>query len=382
MFSFEYSEIHEQIRQTIRKFVQEEIAPGVIERDINAEFPAEIIKKLADLGFLGIMAEPEFGGAGFDTISYCIVMEEICKVDASIGIIVSVHNSLVNWILQTYGSDYLKQKYLTKLTSGEILGAYCLSEPEAGSDATRQNTTATYSDGFWVLNGMKNWISSAHHADVYVVFAQSNPDMKYKGIASFLVEKGSEGFMPMKKEDKMGVRSSDTASIALTNVKVPEKNVIGEIGRGFYIAMEGLNGGRIGIAAQALGIAQGAFEAAFKYARERITFGKPIIEHQMIGAKLAQMSMKIDAARLLIYKAAYLKDQGQNHILEASHAKLFASTTAFDVCREAVQIHGGYGYTREYQVERMLRDAKVTEIYEGTSEIQHIVIAREIMKNM
>lgn len=382
MFSFEYSEIQEQIRQTVKKFAQEEIAPRVIERDVNAEFPAEIIKKLADLGFMGIMADPAYGGAGLDTVSYCIVMEEICKVDASLGIIVSVHNSLVNWILQTYGSDYLKQKYLTRLTTGELLGAYCLSEPEAGSDATRQNTIATYSGGFWVLNGMKNWISSAHNADVYVVFAQSNPDMKYKGIAAFLIEKGTEGFMPMKKEDKMGVRSSDTASIALTNVKVPEENVIGEIGRGFYIAMEGLNGGRIGIAAQALGIAQGAFEAAVKYAKERKTFGKPIIEHQMIGAKLAQMSMKIDAARLLIYKAAYLKDQGQNHILAASHAKLFASTTAFDVCRDAVQIHGGYGYTREYHVERMLRDAKVTEIYEGTSEIQHIVIAREIMKNM
>lgn len=382
MFSFEYSEIHEQIRQTIRKFAQEEIAPNVIERDVNAEFPAEIIKKLADLGFMGIMADPEYGGAGLDAVSYCIVMEEICKVDASLGIIVSVHNSLVNWILQTYGSDYLKQKYLTRLTSGELLGAYCLSEPEAGSDATRQNTTAVFSNGHWVLNGMKNWISSAHHADVYVVFAQSNPEMKYKGIAAFLVEKGTEGFTPMKKEDKMGVRSSDTASIALTNVKVPEENVIGEIGRGFYIAMEGLNGGRIGIAAQALGIAQGAFEAAVKYAKERKTFSKPIIEHQMIGAKIAQMSMKIDAARLLIYKAAWLKDQGQNHIIAASHAKLFASTTAFDVCREAVQIHGGYGYTREYHVERMLRDAKVTEIYEGTSEIQHIVIAREIMKNM
>jgi len=382
MYSFEFSEINEQIRDTVRKFAIDEIAPGAIERDVNAEFPSDIIAKLAELGFMGFMVDPKYGGSGLDAISFCIAMEEICKVDASIGIVVSVHNSLVNWIIETYGSDFLKEKYLPKLTTGELIGAYALSEPEAGSDATHQATTAEFKNGFWYLNGMKNWISTAHNSQVAVVFAQTNPELKYKGIAAFLVDTNADGYVPQKKEDKMGMRSSDTASIALTNVKVPEENVIGKIGQGFYIAMEGLNGGRIGIAAQALGIAQGAFEAAVTYAKERQTFGKPIIEHQLIGSKLAQMSMKIDAARQLIYKAAYLKDTKQNHILAASHAKLYASTVANEVCREAVQVLGGYGYTREYQVERMMRDAKVTEIYEGTSEIQNIVIARELNKNM
>ncbi len=382
MFSFEYSEINEQVRQMVGKFAQEEIAPTAIERDENAVFPKDIIKKFAELGFMGFMASPEYGGSGLDAISFCIAMEEISKVDASIGIVVSVHNSLVDWIVETYGSDKLKEKYLPLLTSGEAIGAYCLSEPEAGSDATHQNTLAEHKDGYWVLNGMKNWISTAHNAGLYVVFAQTAPEKGYKGITAFLVEGGTEGFEPQKKENKMGMRSSDTASIALTNVKVSDENVIGEVGKGFYIAMEGLNGGRIGIAAQALGIAQGAFERAVAYAKERKTFGKPIIEHQMIGAKLAQMSMKIDAARLMVYRAAALKDKKQKHILEASEAKLMATTVANEVTRDAVQILGGYGYTREYEVERMMRDAKVTEIYEGTSEIQHIVIAREINKNM
>ena len=382
MFTFEYTDLHEQIMQTARKFAREEILPSVIERDIKSEYPLEILKKLGELGFLGITASPDWGGAGFDTISYCIALEEIAKVDASVAVVLSVHNSLVNWIIQTYGSDYLKEKYLPKLTSGEFIGAYCLSEPEAGSDATQQHTLAELKNGNWVLNGMKNWISTGNNADIYVVFAQTNPELKYKGITAFLVERGTKGFEPQKKEDKMGLRSSDTSSIAITNVKIPVENVIGNVGQGFYIAMEGLNGGRIGIASQALGIAGGAFEASVKYAKERKTFGKFIIEHQLIQEKLAQMSMKIDAARLLIYKAAYLRDTKQNHILSASEAKLYASTIANEVCREAVQIHGGYGYTREYHVERMLRDAKVTEIYEGTSEIQHIVIAREIVKNM
>ena len=382
MFSFEYSEINEQVRDLVRKFAQEEIAPTAIERDESATFPTEIIRKFSELGFMGFMTDTKYGGAGLDAVSFCIAMEEICKVDASIGIVVSVHNSLVNWIIETYGSDYLKEKYLPKLTSGEVIGAYCLSEPEAGSDATKQHTLAEHKDGYWVLNGMKNWISTAHNAGLYVVFAQTDVSKGYKGITAFLIEKGTEGFEPQKKENKMGMRSSDTASIALTNVKVPDENVIGEVGQGFYIAMEGLNGGRIGIAAQALGIAQGAFEKAVAYAKERKAFGRPIIEHQLVGAKLAQMSMKIDAARLLVYKAATLKDQKKKHILEASEAKLFATTIANEVTREAVQIHGGYGYTREYEVERMMRDAKVTEIYEGTSEIQHIVIAREINKNM
>ena len=345
------------------------------------DFPVEILKKLGEIGFMGIMASPDYGGSGMDTISCSIALEEICKVDASIGIMVSVHNSLVNWIFENYGTEELKQKYLPRLTSGELLGAYCLSEPEAGSDASQQHTLAERDGDYWILNGMKNWVSSGHHADLYVVFAQTDASARYKGITAFAVDKGTAGFEPMKKEDKMGMRSSDTTSIALTNVRVHSSNIIGSVGQGFYIAMEGLNSGRIGIASQSLGISVGAYEAAVRYSKQRMTFNKPIIEHQIIGAKLAQMAMKISAARLLIYKAAYLKDTHQNFIQASSEAKLFASTAAFDIAREAVQIHGGYGYTREYHVERMLRDAKVTEIYEGTSEIQHIVIAREIMKS-
>lgn len=380
MFSLEYSDIQLQIKETAEKFAQNEIAPSVIERDINSEFPREIIKKLGELGFLGLMVSPEYGGSGLDAISYALALEEICKVDASIGIIVSVQNSLVNWILENYGSQQQKEKYLIPLAEGRYLGAYCLSEPEAGSDASQQHTIAEKKDGFWVLNGMKNWISTGQNADVYIVMAQTNPELRHKGITCFLVEKGTPGFEPGKKEDKMGMRSSDTCSISLTNVKVPEENIIGTVGQGFKIAMESLNGGRIGIAAQAVGIAQGAFERSVKYSKERMTMGKPICEHQMIQMKLAQMSMKINAARLLVHKAAYLKDTHQNYIQASAEAKLFASTIANEVTREAIQIHGGYGYVREYQVERMARDAKVTEIYEGTSEIQHIVIAREILK--
>lgn len=382
MFSFQYDETHEQIRETVRRFANEEIAPTVIERDINQEFPYSIIKKLGELGFLGMMVSPEWGGSGLDTISYAIVMEELSKVDASVGVIFSVHNSLVNWIFEKYGSEYLKEKYLRRLVTGELLGAYCLSEPEAGSDARRIKTFAKRKNGYWVLNGAKNWISTGQNADIYVVFANTNFELEHRGITCFAIEKGTPGFEPGKKEDKMGLRSSDTCSIGITNVEVPDQNVIGNVGEGFYIAMRGLNGGRIGIAAQALGIAQGAFEAAVRYAKERVVFGQPIIQHQLIQAKLAQMSMKINAARLLIYKAAWLRDNGFDHIQEASEAKLFATSIANEITREAVQIHGGYGYVREYHVERMMRDAKVTEIYEGTSEIQHLVIAREIMKKM
>ncbi len=380
MISFQFDEIHEQVRDTIRKFALEEIAPSVIERDVHGEFPWEIIKKLGELGFLGMMVSPDWGGSGLDTISYVIALEEISKVDASVGVIFSVHNSLVNWIFEKYGSDYLKEKYLRRLATGEMIGAYCLSEPEAGSDATQIKTSARKVGDRWILNGSKNWITTGQNADLYVVFANSNFELGYKGITCFAIEKGTPGFEPGKKEDKMGLRSSDTTSISITNVEVPEENVIGNVGEGFYIAMRGLNGGRIGIAAQALGIAQGAFEASVRYAKERKAFGKPIIEHQLIQAKLAQMSMKINAARLLIYKAAWLRDNGYDHIQESSEAKLFATTIANEITREAVQIHGGYGYVREYHVERMMRDAKVTEIYEGTSEIQHLVIAREIMK--
>lgn len=382
MLNFNLSEVNEQIRDISRKFAQERIAPSVIERDIHSIYPKEIISELAELGFMGFLVSPEWGGSGLDAISYVIALEEICKVDASIGIVMSVHNSLVCWIIENYGTDEQKEKYLPKLASGEYIGAYCLSEPNAGSDARGITTSAIKKGDKWVLNGTKNWISTAENADLFIVFAQTNPELKHKGIACFIVNKGLPGLEIGKKEDKMGMRSSDTCSVHLTNLELNENDLLGGLGEGFYIAMRGLNGGRIGIAAQALGIAQGAFEIALKYSKERIAMGRPICEHQLIQAKLAQMSMKIDAARLLVYKAAFLKDAKLSHIKEASEAKLFASTTAMEVTREAVQILGGYGYVREYLVEKMMRDAKVTEIYEGTSEIQHIVIAREILKTL
>jgi alkylation response protein AidB-like acyl-CoA dehydrogenase len=381
MLSFEYSDINLQIKDAARKFAKEEIAPSVIERDIKAEFPAEIIGQLGELGFLGFMASPDWGGSGLDPISYAIAIEEISAVDASIGIVLSVQNSLVNWILETYGNDEQKEKFLRPLAEGKKIGAYCLSEPEAGSDASQQHTLAEEKDDHYVLNGMKNWISTGRNADIYIVFAQTNPELEHKGITCFAIEKGAEGFEPQAKEDKMGMRSSDTCSIAIDNVVVPKENMIGKTGQGFNIAMNSLNGGRIGIAAQSVGIAQGAFEASARYARERKTFGKPIAYHQAIGMKLARMSMHIDAARMLTHKAAWLKEKNMDYVKASAHAKLMAATVAVETAREAVQIHGGYGYVREYHVERMLRDAKVTEIYEGTSEIQHIVISREIMKN-
>lgn len=382
MLSFELSEMQDQIRQTARKFAQEEIAPTAIERDTKAEYPEEIVKKLQELGFMGFMVSPDWGGSGLDAVSYVIALEEICRVDASIGIIVSVHNSLACWILENYATDEQKEKHLRPMTEGGLLGAFCLSEPEAGSDATQQHTIAEKQGDYWVLNGTKNWISTAHHADKYFVFAQTDPEIRHKGIVCFVIDKGTEGLEPGAKEDKMGMRSSDTASLGLTNVKVPQQNMMGGIGDGFKIAMKSLNGGRIGIAAQALGIAQGAFDIALKYTNERKAFGQLLHKHQMIQAKLAQMSMKIEATRLLIYKAAWMKDKHLKYIRESAEAKLMASNTANEVTREAVQILGGYGYVREYQVERMMRDAKVTEIYEGTSEIQQIVIARELVKSL
>jgi alkylation response protein AidB-like acyl-CoA dehydrogenase len=381
MFSLEFDETQLEIQRLARNFAKEEIAPSVIERDINSRFPTEIISKMGELGFLGMMVSPDWGGSGLDTISYVLAMEEISKVDASIGIVTSVQNSLVNWILETFGTDNQKEKYLRPLAEGKYVGAYALSEPEAGSDARDQKTLATKVDGGWILNGTKNWISSGHNAQVFIVFAQTNPELKHKGIACFIVEKGTEGFEPGLKEDKMGMRSSDTCSLGFTNAFIPDENLLSEVGQGFYIAMKGLTGGRIGIAAQSVGIAQGAMEAALKYSQERKTMGVPICEHQIIQYKLAQMSMKISAARMLVLKAAYLKQNGLECNRESSEAKLFASTIANEVCKEAVQIHGGYGYVREYQVERMMRDAKVTEIYEGTSEIQHLVIARDLIKN-
>lgn len=381
MISFEFSEIQLQIQDTAAKFAREEMAPGVIERDINAEYPREILMKLGELGFLGMMVSPDWGGSGLDAVSYVLAMEEFAKVDAATSIIISVQNSLVCWILENYGNDEQREKYLRPLTEGRHIGAYCLSEPEAGSDARQQHTLAVRDGSEWVLNGMKNWISSGQNADTYIVFAQTNPELRHKGIAAFIIPKGTPGFEPAKKEDKMGMRASDTCSLGLTNVRLTDEHLIGQVGEGFYIAMRGLNGGRIGIASQSVGIAQGAFEAALKYSKERKTMDVPICEHQLIQAKLAQMSMKINAARLLTLKAAWLRDNKMDHIRQSSEAKLFASTIANEVTREAVQIHGGYGYVREYQVERMMRDAKVTEIYEGTSEIQQIVIARELIKN-
>jgi alkylation response protein AidB-like acyl-CoA dehydrogenase len=382
MISFDLTEEQIQIRDTARKFAMEEIAPTAIERDINSEYPADIVKKLGEIGFMGMMVPSEYGGSGLDTLSYTLVLEEICRIDASVGIIVSVHNSLVNWILEHYGNDYQKEKYLQPLASGDMLGAFCLSEPEAGSDATQLHTLAEYDNGDWILNGTKNWVSSGTHADLFVVFVQTNTAMRHKGITCYLVEKGTEGFLPGLKEDKMGMHSSDTCSIGLTNVRLPDEQIVGKLGEGFRIAMESLNGGRIGIATQAVGIAQGAFDLSLKYALERKAFGNPIIDHQLIQQKLAWMSTKIEAARLLVQKAASLKDAGQNFIMASAQAKLFASTIANEVTREAVQIHGGYGYVREYQVERMMRDAKVTEIYEGTSEIQQLVIVKEMMKKI
>jgi alkylation response protein AidB-like acyl-CoA dehydrogenase len=380
MFSLELSETQRLIQQTAREFAQAEIEPGSIERDLTGEFPYEIVRKLGELGFMGMMVAPEWGGAGLDTVSYALALVEISRADASVGVIMSVNNSLVCWPIEAYGTQDQKERYLRDLATGQKLGAFCLSEPEAGSDATQQHTSAVRGDGGWILNGTKNWITNGTTADVYVVFAQTDRSKGHRGITAFLIEKGTEGFVPGKKEDKLGIRSSDTCSIGLTNVFVPDANVLGDIGEGFRIAMNTLNGGRIGIAAQAVGIAQAAFDAALAYSQQRKTFGKPICEHQAIQFKLADMSVKLEAARLLLLRAAYLRDRGERYIQAASQAKLFASKAAVEIALEAIQIHGGYGYVREYKVERYLRDAKITEIYEGTSEIQHIIIARELLR--
>lgn len=382
MFSLELSDIQKTILETAQKFSREVIAPGAVERDITGEFPKEILHQLGELGFMGITVPEEWDGVGLDTICYVLALREIAKADAGISIPVSVQNSLVNWIFLNYGSDYLKNKYLRQLATGKMIGAYCLSEPEAGSDARSISTRAEEDGDYWVLDGLKNWVSTGKSADVYVVFAQTNPSMSHRGIAAFAIEAGTEGFQPLRKEDKMGMHSSETVSISLTNVRVPKDNVIGKVGEGFYIAMRALNGGRIGIAAQAVGIAQAALEKSVRYAKVRKTMGKTISEHQIIQYKLAQMSMKISAAEMMVFKAAYLRDSGLDHVRAASEAKLFATTIANEVTREAVQIFGGYGYTREYEVERLMRDAKVTEIYEGTSEIQGFVIARELFKEI
>lgn len=379
--NFELTEEQIAIRDAARDFAETEIAPTAVERDIKGEFPSEIIKKLGELGFMGMMVSPEWGGAGMDTISYVLAIEEISKVDASVGVIMSVNNSLVCYGLEKWGTDYLKENYLKLLASGQLLGAFCLSEPEAGSDAAQQRTEAVAEGDYFVINGIKNWITNGTSADVYLLQAMTDKSKGYKGISTFVIEKKWDGVEIGKKEDKLGIRSSDTCSIGLNNVKVPKENLLGELGFGFKIAMGTLNGGRIGVAAQALGIAQASLEASVKYSKQRKAFDATISHLQAIQFKLADMATNIEAARLLIYRAAKNKDEGKSYSKESSMGKLLASQAAVNCALEAIQIHGGYGYVREYLVERYLRDSKITQIYEGTSEIQKIVIARELLKN-
>ena len=378
--NFDLTEEHLMIRDAARDFAQNELLSGVIERDEKQQFPTDQVKKMAELGFMGMMVSPEYGGGGMDTVSYVLAMEEISKVDASSSVIMSVNNSLVCWGIETYGSQEQKDKYLKRLATGEIIGAFCLSEPEAGSDATSQRTTAIDNGDHYILNGTKNWITNGNSASVYLVIAQTDHALGHKGINAFIVEKETEGVIVGKKEDKLGIRGSDTHSIMFTDVKVPKENRIGENGFGFSFAMKTLSGGRIGIAAQALGIASGAYELSLKYSKERKAFGKEISNHQAIAFKLADMATEIEAARLLCLKAAWLKDNGMNYDKESAMAKVYASETAMKTATEAVQVHGGYGFVKEYHVERLMRDAKITQIYEGTSEIQRIVISRSVLK--
>lgn len=377
--NFELSEEHLMIQKAARDFAQNELKPGVIERDENQKFPVDQVRKMGSLGFLGMMVDPTYGGGGMDTISYVLAMEEISKVDASAAVIMSVNNSLVCWGLEEYGTEEQKQKYLIPLAKGNILGAFCLSEPEAGSDATSQHTTAVDAGDHYVLNGTKNWITNGSTASVYLVMAQTDAHKGHKGINTLIVERGMPGFTVGPKENKLGIRGSDTHSLMFTDVKVPKSNRIGDDGFGFRFAMKTLMGGRIGIASQALGIASGAYELALNYSRERKAFGKPISEHQAIQFKLADMATQIESARLLCLKAAWLKDQNQEYSQASSIAKLYASQVAMDTTVEAVQIHGGYGYVKDFHVERLMRDAKITQIYEGTSEVQKIVISRAIL---
>ena len=378
--NFEFTEEQLMIRQAARDFAQTELKPGVIERDEHQKFPAEQIKKLGELGFLGMMVSPQYGGSGMDAISYVLVMEELSKIDSSASVVVSVNNSLVCYGLEKYGNEAQKQKYLIPLAKGEKIGAFCLSEPEAGSDATSQRTTAVDMGDHYLLNGTKNWITNGNSASTYLVIAQTDAEKKHHGINAFIVEKGMKGFTIGPKENKMGIRGSDTHSLMFTDVKVPKENRIGDEGFGFKFAMSTLEGGRIGIAAQALGIASGALELAVQYSKERKAFGKTIADLQAIQFKLADMATEVEAARLLCLRAAWLKDHGQSYTQAGSMAKLFASEVAMRTTIEAVQIHGGYGFVKEYHVERLMRDAKITQIYEGTSEIQRIVISRGVLK--
>ena len=377
---FKLTEEHIMIRDAARDFAKTELLPGVIERDNKQEFPSQQIKMMGEIGFLGMMVDPKYGGGGMDTLSYSLAMEEISKIDASASVVMSVNNSLVCYGLEKYANEDQKQKYLTKLATGEKLGAFCLSEPEAGSDATSQKTTAIDKGDHYLLNGTKNWITNGNSADYYLVIAQTDKEKRHKGINAFIVEKTWDGFEVGAKEDKLGIRGSDTHSIMFNDVKVPKENRIGDDGFGFTFAMKTLSGGRIGIASQALGIAAGAYELARDYSKVRKAFGTEICNHQAIAFKLADMHTNIEAARLLVHKSAWDKDQGNNYDMSSAMAKVFASQVAMDVTVEAIQVHGGNGYVKEYHVERLMRDAKITQIYEGTSEIQKIVISRGLLK--
>lgn len=378
---FEFTEEHIAVRDAARDFAQNVLKPGVIARDNEQRFPADEIRQLGELGFLGMMVDPKYGGSGMDTLSYALAIEEISKVDASTSVCLSVNNSLVCWGLEQFGNEEQKQKYLVPLAKGEKIGAFCLSEPEAGSDATSQRTTAVDMGDHYLLNGTKNWITNGSTASVYLVIAQTHPELGHRGINAFIVERGMEGFIVGAKEDKLGIRGSDTHTLLFNDVKVPKENRIGEDGFGFKFAMKTLSGGRIGIASQALGIAGGAFELAVAYSKERKAFGKEISQHQAIAFKLADMATEIEAAKMLVYRAAMDKDAGRPYDQSGAMAKLYASKVAMEQTVEAVQIHGGYGFVKEYHVERLMRDAKITQIYEGTSEIQKIVISRGILQD-
>jgi len=377
---FKFTEEQEMIRQAARDFAQNELKPGVIERDEHQKFPAGQVKMMGELGFMGMMVSPAYGGSGLDAVSYVLVMEELSKIDASASVVVSVNNSLVCFGLEKYGTEAQKQKYLIPLAKGEKIGAFCLSEPEAGSDATSQKTTAIDMGDHYLLNGVKNWITNGSSASTYLVMAQTHAEKKHNGINALIVDRGMEGFTVGPKENKLGIRGSDTHSLSFTDVKVPKENRIGDEGFGFKFAMATLDGGRIGIASQALGIAAGAYELALAYSKERAAFGKTISNLQAIQFKLADMATEIEAARLLCLKAAWLKDNGLPYAQASAMAKLYASEVAMRTTVEAVQIHGGYGFVKEYHVERLMRDAKITQIYEGTSEIQRIVISREVLR--
>ncbi|MFT5512592.1 MAG: alkylation response protein AidB-like acyl-CoA dehydrogenase [Bacteroidia bacterium] len=379
--NFELTEEHRMIQQAARDFAETELLPGVIERDNEQRFPLKQVRKMGELGFLGLMVDPKYGGAGMDTISYVLAMEEISKIDASASVVMSVNNSLVCWGLEEYGNEEQKQKFLIPLAQGKIHGGFCLSEPEAGSDATSQKTTAIDMGDHYLLNGTKNWITNGGTADTFLVIAQTHVEKGHRGINALIVTNDMPGFVVGKKEDKLGIRGSDTHSLMFQDVKVPKENRIGEDGFGFKFAMKVLSGGRIGIASQALGIASGAYERSVAYSKERKAFGTEIMNHQAIAFKLADMATEIEMARLLCFKAAWLKDNGKDYARASSMAKLVASETAMKTTIEAVQVHGGYGFVKEYHVERLMRDAKITQIYEGTSEIQRVVISRDILRD-